>query len=122
MTFIYSTMNKIITLRFRAANKDIFDMILRGRKRVETRAATKKYRNISPGDRIIFVCGRKRFIKTVVKVSRFRSIRAMLQVYSVKDIMPLLSREKELREAFYRYPNYKEKIRKFGLVALEFKP
>lgn len=25
----------------------------------------------------------------------------------------------ELRDAYYSYPNYKEKIKKFGLIALE---
>ena len=113
-------MNKNTILRFRAANKDIFNMIRLGKKCIETRAATKKYRNISSGDGIIFICGTKKFTKQVAKVSRFRSIHAMLHVYDVKDIMPSLNSEKELREAYYRCPNYKEKIQKNGLIALEF--
>ncbi|TSC78559.1 MAG: hypothetical protein G01um101429_735 [Parcubacteria group bacterium Gr01-1014_29] len=112
--------HKQIVLRFRAVNKDIFNMIRLGKKRVETRAATMKYRNISPGDSIIFVCGTKRFTKTVAKASRFKSIRAMLRVYDMKDIMPSLNSEKELREAYYSYQNYKEKIKKFGIITLEF--
>ena len=35
--------------------------------------------------------------------------------------MPDISSVKELRDAYYSYPNYKEKIKKFGLIALELK-
>lgn len=57
-------MNKY-TLRFRAANKDIFLDIKSGKKTVETRAATVKYQDIKDGDLIILVCGKDRFEKTV---------------------------------------------------------
>lgn len=113
--------HKQIVLRFRAANKDIFDMIRKGEKRIETRAATVRYGVISTGDEIVFVCGNKHFKKIVKKATVFPRIGALLKKYSVKDIMPRLHSEKELREAYYRYPNYKEKIKKFGLIALEFK-
>lgn len=109
-----NTKHKQITLRF--------DMIRTGKKRVETRAATEKYKNISIGDTIIFMCNAKKFTKTITKVSHFPSIRAMLRVYKIQDIEPLLrGSERELRAMYYSYPNYKEKIRKFGLIALEFK-
>lgn len=113
---------KKIVLRFRAVNKDIFEAIRSDKKKVETRAATKKYNAIQKGDEIEFVCGRERFKKRVRHATVFPTIRALLKKYAVADIMPLLHTEKELREAYYRYPNYKEKILKFGLIALEFYP
>ncbi|TSC69025.1 MAG: hypothetical protein G01um101470_1089 [Parcubacteria group bacterium Gr01-1014_70] len=108
-------------LRFRIKNKDIFEMIRSGKKRVETRTATAKYRNISSGNSVMFVCGSERFKKIVSKASHFKTIRAMLRVYKIPDIMPSLKSEQELRKAYYSYPNYKIKIQKFGLMAWEFK-
>lgn len=112
---------KTIVLRLRAADKEIFDAIKTGNKKVETRAATKKYKNIQAGDIVVFVCDKKKFRKTVKRVRHFRSVSAMLKVYKVKDIMPKLRTKKELEAAYHGYPHYREKIKRSGLVALEFK-
>jgi len=109
------------TLRFRAVNKDIFLDIKSGKKTVETRAATEKYRNIKDGDLIVLVCGKDRFGKTVKKARIFKTIGALVKTHPIKKIMPDISSEKELRKAYYSYSNYKEKIKKFGLIALELK-
>ena len=73
--------NKKAVLRFRAVNRDVFDMIRSGAKKVETRAATRKYATI--------------------------------------HIMPFLHTERELRGAYYSYPNYRQKIKEFGIMAWE---
>lgn len=112
---------KKLTLRFRAVNKDIFLDIKSGKKTVETRAATKKYKNIVAGDTIVLVCGKERFEKKVKKTKIFKSIKALVKTYSINKIMPHLTTEKELQEAYYSYPNYKEKIKKDGLITLELK-
>ncbi len=46
----------MIVFRFRTINKDIFEAIKSGKKKVETRAATEKYRNIKAGDTVKLVC------------------------------------------------------------------
>ena len=107
-------------LRFRQVNKDIFEDIKKGRKTVETRAATSRFKNITSGDAVVFICGKEKFEKTVKRSQIFKSIVSMLSQYKIKDIMPRLSTEEELKKAYYSYPKYKEKIKKFGLVALEF--
>ncbi|MEK7560267.1 MAG: ASCH domain-containing protein [Patescibacteria group bacterium] len=112
---------KKYTLRFRAVNKDIFLDIKSGKKVVETRAATKKYKDIAAGDTIVLVCGKEQFEKKVKKAKIFKNIKALIKAYPIKKIMPHLSSEKELQEAYYSYPDYKEKIRKDGLIALELK-
>ncbi|MCH7883188.1 hypothetical protein IIA95_02125 [Patescibacteria group bacterium] len=109
------------TLRFRKADKDIFKAILNGKKKVETRAATIRYRDMKAGDVVVFLCGEDTFEKKVKHIQIFKTITAMLHKYSVKDIMPSLSSKKELENSYYRYPGYREKIRKYGLVALELK-
>ena len=109
------------TLHFRAINKQIFLDIKSGKKIVETRAATSKYRGIRPGDVLVLSCGKERFEKIVKKVKIFKSIKSLASAYPIKKIMPEINSEKELRDAYYGYPNYKEKIKKFGLIALELK-
>lgn len=103
-------------LKFRAVNRDIFNSIKSGKKKVETRAATIKYRDIKMGDILIFVCGRDRFSRIVKNTRVFKSTDSMLGVFKVKDIMPDLSSKADLERAYYSYPGYKEKIKKFGLI------
>lgn len=112
-------MRKKYTLRFRAVNKDIFDDIKSGKKAVETRAASTKYKNIKAGDSLILVCGTQKFEKKIRKATIFKSITAMLKKYRVKQIMPNLSTQKELESAYYSYSGYREKIKKSGLIAFE---
>ena len=88
---------------------------------METRAATEKYKNIKNGDTIILVCGKDRFQKEVKKAKIFKTINTLLKAHPLKRIMPKLNSEKEWRKELYSYPSYKEKIGKFGLIALELK-
>ena len=106
-------------LRFRAANRDIFDAIRRGTKKVETRAATERYRSIRKGDSVRLVCGTRRFEKEVIRVTFFRSIVALLKRYSPQEIHPAVRSKDELVKIYHGFPGYREKIRKHGLIALE---
>lgn len=108
-------------LRFRAKDKNSFLKIKKGLKTVETRAATKRYRNIVPGDLLIIVCGKNRLEKTVRKVQIFKSVHSMIRVISYKNIMPSVASFREMEKIYYSYPGYKEKLKKFGIIALELK-
>lgn len=112
---------KKYVLRFGAANKDIFDAIKDGTKKVETRAATTKFRNIKAGDTVILICGAKRFEKTVRSVHIYKTIRALLRSHEPKEINPRVSTEAELMDMYYSFPGYRDKIKKFGLIVLELK-
>jgi len=112
---------KMITLKFRVANQDIFDAIKTGGKKVETRAATERYRRIVAGDKVILICGKNKFEKRVRKIRTFKTIAALLKKYSIKSINPAVKSAEELRRLYYSFPGYREKIKKFGLIALEFK-
>lgn len=111
--------SKKYILRFNVRNADNFVAIKEGTKWVETRAGTERYINIKAGDVLVFACGKERLEKKVEAVRHFKTIKAILKVYKVKDIMPDRVSPKELEEAYYGYPNYKEKIKKFGIIALE---
>lgn len=109
------------TLKFRKINRGIFLDIKLGKKTVETRAATKKYHDIKAGDMLVLSCGQDKFEIKVKRAKIFRSIKSLIKSYPIKMIMPHISTEKALRNAYYSYPDYKEKIKKFGLIALELK-
>ncbi len=110
---------KAFRLRFREVNRDIFDAIRRDQKTIETRAATVRYQKIKKGDRVILVCGKDLFEKQVADVQIFKSIDALLKKYKVRQINPNTKTEEELRKLYYSFPGYREKIQKYGLIAIE---
>ena len=50
-----------------------------------------------------------------------KTIPAMFRKYEMKEIMPDIGSYREFKESYYNYPGYREKIKKFGLMALELK-
>lgn len=111
--------NKPKTLKVRASDKDIFDALASGQKKIETRARTEKYKNIKAGDFVIFACGAKRIKKRVKKVECFRSIAAILKKYKPKDINPKIKTAKEAVEMWHSFPGYNVKIKRCGLIAMQ---
>ena len=110
---------KIIQLKFREENRDIFEAIRAGIKKVETRAATEKFRDIQSGDEVMLICEEDAFTKTVKRAEIFSSISALLKKYKPEDINPRRRTAKELRDMYHSFPDYEEKIEKHGLIALE---
>lgn len=108
------------TLRIRAVDRATFDDIRDGRKKVETRAATVKYRGIAPGDVVIFVCEKDRFERVVATAEHFASVDDMLKSFSIADINPRAPDRDDLLRMYHGFPGYEEKIREHGLLALTF--
>ena len=104
-------------MRFRAVDKKNFDEVRHGLKIVETRAATPRYAAIEKGDVLVFVCGKERLEKKIKKVRQFGTISMMLRSISPSKIMPSAPSLKEMEKIYWSYSGYKEKIKKFGLVA-----
>jgi ASC-1-like (ASCH) protein len=111
-------MKKFI-LKFNIADKKNFLEIKGGLKVIETRAATPKYREVKKGDVLIVMCGRQRLEKKVKRVRMFRSIGAMVKVIPRQEIMPSIKSMTEMREAYYGYTNYREKLKKYGVIAFD---
>ncbi|MBI3633741.1 MAG: hypothetical protein HY226_05640 [Candidatus Vogelbacteria bacterium] len=115
-------MPKKYLLKFNQANSESvysFDAIRSGEKWVETRAATPKYISIKVGDILVFECGDKKLERKVLQVAVFKNISILLKKYKVTDIMPNKKTKADLEAAYFSYPDYKEKIEKFGLIAFE---
>ncbi len=106
-------------LRVRAADVDIFNAIRLGKKPVETRAFTVRYKNAAAGDRLRFMCQGKQFVRDIKRVRVVKSPKALLKYYRVQDIAPHLKTAQELENLYYKFPGYREKIKKCGIVAFE---
>jgi len=113
--------NKKVTIRFRAVNRDIFLAIKNGTKKIETRAAMKKYQKIQKGDVLVFVCGKNKFKKQIKSTEHFHSVRSLVKKYKPNAINPNAHSEKELSEMYDKFPGYREKIKEFGIIAWELK-
>ena len=106
-------------LRLRSIHKGIFDVIESGKKKVETRAATPKYKKIKENDELVFWCGAQKCKKKVIRIRYFKSLAGLLKTYKPSEINPAVKTPDELRTMYYSFPGYKEKIKKYGLVAFE---
>lgn len=92
-----------------------------GNKKIETRAGTSKNTKIQIGDMLKFVCGKESFEKKVAEIKHFKNIKAILKEYKPQEINPKLKTEGETIDMYYSFPNYRDKIKKHGLVAFELK-
>lgn len=102
-------------------NRNIFEALRTGAKKVETRAATYRYKNLQNGDKVSFLCAGERLEKEVVSVAHFDSIDSLLKKYKPTDINPDTETKEQLVKMYHSFPGYEEKIKEFGIVALEFR-
>lgn len=114
-------MPKRYILPIRGVDRDIYELIKSGKKKIETRAGSPKYKDIKDGDTIIFRCGKDSFERTAIKVKIFKSVEHLLKVYNYKDIDPRALGAAELKKLYNSFSGYKEKIKKFGIIAFELK-
>lgn len=104
-------------LLIREVDKKVFEAIKKGDKTIETRAATEKHRKVKQGDVLVFKMQGEKLEKEVKKVEYFKSIDEMAEVLDFKKVMPFVSSVNEMKEVYYSFPRYKEKIAQFGLAA-----
>ena len=111
-------MKKYILL-IRQTDRITYDLIESGEKRVETRAASPRYKDIKDGDMVVFKCGKDSFERIIKKTQKFKNVDKMLDHYDVKDINPSVSTVEELKSMYNSYSGYKEKLKKHGIIAFE---
>jgi len=103
----------------RQVDKFVLDSIRDGKKTIETRAATDRYRRIKKGDILVFVCSGEKLEKEVKKVDYYKSIDEMIKAIDFKKIMPFVNSIDEIENIYFSFPNYKDKINKFGLAVFK---
>lgn len=110
---------RIHRLRFAIKNKETWDFIKEGKKKIETRAGTVKYIKVQKGDTLLLCCGKNHLEKRVKNVKHFKTISALLKTYNPQIINPGTNTLKDMESMYYSYPGYKEKIKEFGILAFE---
>lgn len=113
---------KTWTIRIRRDDKHIFDFAKTGQKYVETRAATPRHMAVNAGDNLLFLCGREKFSRKVSRVAHYSTLAELFKNEKLSSIVPWVESEGEARKIYSSFPGYKEKIKKFGLVAWELSP
>lgn len=106
-------------LLIRKENKDIFNLIRKEIKTIETRAATDKYQKIKKADNIIFSCDGQKLYKKVKSITRFKTIEDLLEYFPLDKILPQAKSLKEAKQIWMNFPKYSEKLKKYGLIVWE---
>ncbi len=109
---------KTHTLFFHPEDHHNFEYIRSGEKQIETRAGSEAYNQISTGDTIVFACGEEEIIKVVRLIKHFQSIDELLKEIPFSDIMPWINSEEEAKATWLSFPNYPQRISKFGILAI----
>ena len=106
-------------LVFEEVDRENFEKVRSGIKSIETRAGTAKYQAICVGDEIEFQCGTDVFGKKVIKKYQWSTVEAMCAEVPLKKVMPDIDTIDQVKIRYASYPNYPEKIKKFGILGLE---
>jgi len=106
-------------LRIRQKDKLVFDAIKSGEKSIETRAGSVRYGRIESGDMLVFICGKEKLEKKVRKVAHFASIDDLMEAIDFKEIMPFVDSLDQAKKLYYSFPNYKERLKEFGILAFK---
>lgn len=109
-------------LKFRKNDRHFFEALLSGKKTIETRAATPKYRAVRTGDNLEFLYGQTRLVRKVKKTLRFKSVEEMIEKIGWVKVMPFARDPEAVKRAYFSFPGYREKIGRFGLVAFFLVP
>lgn len=109
-------------LRIRQEDKRMFDALRDGSKEIETRAASPKYIHVKRGDTLVFSCGGEKFSKVVSKKTKFSNLPALVHTYDFKKINPFVHSKREFFDMYDTFPMYKQKLKKFGVLAFELEP
>lgn len=112
---------KTHVVRFRKADINNLEEVRDGLKQIETRAATPKYMAFEVGDELEFKCGSLKITKGIAKKYYWKDIDTMVREIPFKKIMPSVTSVDEMKKVYSSYPEYDEKIAKFGLVGFLLK-
>ena len=83
--------------------------------------ATDRFRKIEAGDALIFFAGGEKLEKKVKSVGIYKGVDELISEIDFRKVMPFVSSVEEMKKVYYSFPNYKEKINKFGLIVFMLK-
>lgn len=118
---------KTWTLRFASYKKpdDIFDLVVNGKKTIETRPNKKDFKL---GDRLVMisVASKRKVEKEIIFVHKYKSIEKMVEKENEEKIFPGIGSKVNLLKVYEEAKvkwgkEYKNELEKFGIVALGIK-
>lgn len=109
----------VYSLSFLEKNKDIFNSIKDGKKKIETRAGKSEYSKIKSGDVIELSCGEENFLKTVGKAFQLKSLESLFEKYKPEEIIPGIFSYEKIKEIYLSFPNYEKRIKENGIFVFE---
>lgn len=112
---------------------NVYYDLLEGSKEVETRSPDpskpeKDYGKIVEGDSLIFhlvndsfkrVSESEKLAFKAGNIRKYNSIEEMLETENIKSILPDVHSKEEALEIYYSFPGYKERIAKYGIIAID---
>lgn len=113
---------------FYPEDKDTFNKIKIGEKRIESRALTspdnKKayYGKIRVGDLINFDCEDESFVKRVKSVRKYSTYNDYLKNADLEEIHGKGTTIKKARDIHSSFEGYIERLEKYGIVTFELEP
>ena len=93
-----------------------FDLVASGRKTIEVRVRYPKFRSLTTGDHIRFVCDTDNALTRVTRVARYTSFEQMLDTEGPTRVNPDSPREQQLANIRRIYGPEKEAL---GVLAIE---
>lgn len=99
-----------------------FSLLKRGTKPVEGRKGQKKYRDLKPGEKVLFKCAESKesFLATVVKVDCFDSLTDYLKTVTLEKALPGVVSFSEGLKIYSQWSSLEE-IKTLGFVAIWIK-
>lgn len=104
---------------FREIDRARFDEVKIGLKQIETRAGSEKYQSIQEGDEIVLMCVNDQIRKKVIKKYHWHTVEDMLAEVPFKKVMPDLDTPEQVKERYVSYPDYADKLEKYGILGFE---
>lgn len=103
-------------------NDYFFEMVISGKKTVDSRVYKPPYDQIKAGNIIKFVGAQTKELHTlckVINVSVYKSFDGMLRSEGIQNCLPGIKNIEEAIATYHSFPNYKDGEEKYGVVAFQ---
>lgn len=101
--------------------EEYFNYIKSGKKTVEGRINTGKFATFKKGDRLKFLTSNETITCEILDVNKYENFKDMLTVEGVRNCLPNVSSVPKGVQKYHQIPNYKERAREFGVLAIKIK-
>jgi ASC-1-like (ASCH) protein len=106
--------------------KIYFDLIKNGKKTVEGRINTAKYRNMRPGDKIQFSLDQdgknsETLVCIVEKITVYPDFFSMLCAEGIENMLPGITTIEDGVSLYENFPGYKSSVQENGALAIKIR-